>query len=348
MKNPPGYGSIDRMKGNRRKPYRVRITTDYTIDGEGRARQIQRTLGTYATYQEAVDALAAYNRNPVALDAEITFAEVYRQYMDRNSRNLAPKTVQTYASAYAALEPLYDRPFRKLRRADLQRVIDDSGRNFAMLSIILAVMRNMYSFALRHDLVDDDYSTNVDIAQYRPTKEERETADKLHKPFTDAELTALWAAADKDPTVREILALCYSGLRIMEYLSLTPNDIDTQGRIIALKSSKTPAGIRRVPIAKKTAEFWAEIKASRTVPDSLSDNQRYRKFVGRMDAALKSLGLPQHRPHDTRHTAASMLHRAGVDLLTTKRILGHSVRDITERVYTATTDAELLSAIDKI
>ena len=84
------------MKGTRRKPYRVRITTDYTIDGEGRARQIQRTLGTYATYQEAVDALAAYNRNPVALDAEITFAEVYRQYAEKASRKLAPKTMSAY------------------------------------------------------------------------------------------------------------------------------------------------------------------------------------------------------------------------------------------------------------
>ena len=54
MKNPSGYGSITRMKGNRRKPYRVRVTTGYELDEDGHARQIQRVVGTYATYQEAI------------------------------------------------------------------------------------------------------------------------------------------------------------------------------------------------------------------------------------------------------------------------------------------------------
>jgi hypothetical protein len=42
------------------------------------------------------------------------------------------------------------------------------------------------------------------------------------------------------------------------------------------------------------------------------------------------------------------MHRAKVDLLTRKRILGHVVTDITEGVYTDTTDADLIAAIDSI
>ena len=96
MRAPNGAGGIDKLSGNRRKPYRVRVTTGYDLDEEGRTRQIQRTLGTYATYQEAVDALTAYNKTPVALDPGITFAVVFRQYSDRYARFLAPITVAAY------------------------------------------------------------------------------------------------------------------------------------------------------------------------------------------------------------------------------------------------------------
>lgn len=347
MKNPSGYGSISRMKGNRRKPYRVRVTTEYTVDENGRARQIQRTVGTFATYEEAVEALAAYNRNPVALDDEITFAEVYRQYMEKASRKLAPKTVHAYRAAYGDLAPLHDRPFRKLRRADLQRVIDDSGLGFSMLQTVLAVLRNMYKYALQTDLTDADYSKNVDIAQYRPTKEEQKSARKIHKSLTDEELSILWDNS-ADPFVREVLMLCYSGLRVAEYLNLTPEDIDKDARIIAIDAAKTPSGTRRVPIAKKTAAMWAELRETRKTPDTRTEATRYKEFADRLSAKMADLGLPDHLPHDTRYTCATMMHRAKVDLLTRKRILGHVVTDITEGVYTDTADADLIAAIDSI
>lgn len=347
MKNPAGYGSITRMKGNRRKPYRVRVTTEYSVDENGKAHQIQRTVGTYATYEEAVEALAAYNRNPVALDDEITFAEVFRQYMEKASRKLAPKTVKAYRAAYGDLAPLHDRPFRKLRRADLQRAIDDSGLGFAMLQTVLAVLRNMYKYALQTDLTDADYSKNVDIAQYRPTKEEQKSARKIHKAMTDEELSVLWKNS-ADPFVREVLMLCYSGIRIAEYLALTPEDIDTDARIIAIDAAKTPSGARRVPISKKTADMWAELREARKAPDTRTEASRYNDFANRLSAKMAELGLPDHLPHDTRYTCATLMHRAKVDLLTRKRILGHAVTDITEGVYTDTTDAELLTAIDSI
>ena len=314
---------------------------------DGKARQIQRTIGFYATYEEAVEALAAYNRNPVALDDEITFAEVFRQYMEKAARKLAPKTVKAYRAAYGDLSPLHDRPFRKLRRADLQRVIDDSGLGFSMLQTVLAVLRNMYKYALKTDLTDADYSKNVDIAQYRPTKEEQKSARKIHKSLTEDELSVLWANS-ADPFVREVLMLCYSGLRIAEYLNLTPEDIDTDARIIAIDAAKTPSGTRRVPIAQKTADMWEKLRDERKTPDPRTESSRYKEFAERLSAKMAELGLPDHLPHDTRYTCATMMHRAKVDLLTRKRILGHAVTDITEGVYTDTADAELLAAIDSI
>lgn len=347
MKNPSGYGSICRMKGNRRKPFRVRVTTGFEIDENGNARQIQRTVGTYATYEEAVEALAAYNRNPVPLDAEITFGEVYRLYIEKASRKLAPRTVDAYKSAFADLAPLHDQPFRKLRRADLQKVIDQSGVGYSMLSTVRAVLRNMYKFALKNDLVDADHSRNIDISQYQPTKDEKKAAKSIHKSMTENELDVLWNHS-ADPFVKKILMLCYSGLRIAEFLNLCPDDIDLDNRIIAIESSKTPAGVRRVPIAEKTAPMWAELRESRKILDYRTEKTQYQKFADALNAKMTELGLPDHLPHDTRYTAATMLNRAEVPLLLRKRILGHHVADITEGVYTDVSDEELIAAINRI
>ena len=41
MKNPNGYGSVSKLSGKRRRPYIVRITAGFDMEG----RQIMKTLG---------------------------------------------------------------------------------------------------------------------------------------------------------------------------------------------------------------------------------------------------------------------------------------------------------------
>ena len=340
------------MKGTRRKPYRVRITTDYTIDGEGRARQIQRTLGTFATYDEAVEALAAYNRNPVALERGITFREIYERWSAEHFA-VKPSTVRVYRSAFAAVGPLHDKEFRRLKRNDLQAAIDASGKNYPTIKMIRLLFAQLYQYALQNDLVEKDYSRFVDTSRHRPEPDEREEA--VHTNIPPDEISALWTAAD-DPTVQETLMLIYSGLRVGEFLALTPEDVDTEARFVTVRKSKTAAGRRRVPIPQKTLAFWKSREEEGPGPGGFlirvdctpTPGQRYHVFREAFENAFAELGLPPHRPHDTRHTTASLLHAAGVEPYTVKKILGHAAQDVTELVYTHISDADLLAAIDRI
>ena len=149
--------------------------------------------------------------------------------------------------------------------------------------------------------------------------------------------------------------MIYSGLRAGEFLALTPDDVDTEARFVTVRKAKTAAGKRRVPICAKTAPFWQARKdapapngfliRSGNLPNPAT---RYKAFKARFETVFSSDGLSPHLPHDTRHTAASMLHAAGVDPYVVKRILGHAAQDITESVYTHLSDAALLDAIDRI
>lgn len=347
MKNPNGYGSVDRMKGKRRRPYRVRITEGYEVGEDGKARQIQRTLGFFATYEEAVEALAAYNQDPVSLDPTITFAEVYKRWSEKRFGETRNQTHRNYQSAFRAVPMLHDLEFRKIRTVHLQNAIDTCGKKIATLNQIVVVIGGMYEYAIQNDIASRDYSRYISLERYRKEdKERKRKAPPVHKPFTEEELAALWDRAD-DPFVRELLMLCYSGLRIKEYLELRPESVDVPGRFLSVEDSKTESGIRRVPIAEKTAAFWQELMDRRRAnPDPRVTQAQYAEFEENMIAKCEELGIQRHLPHDTRHTAATVLKKRKADLFYIKKILGHKIDDLTERVYTHVDPADLLAAIN--
>lgn len=347
MKSPNGYGSIDRMKGNRRRPYRVRVTEGYEIGKDGRAHQIQRTLGFFATYEEAVEALAAYNRNPISLEPGVTFGELYRRWSAEKFQTVSKSTANTYASAYAAIPMLHEREFRKLRRVDLQNAIDTCGREYPTLEMICVVIRAIYKYAMQNDIVDRDYSRFIDISRHRPDEE----PEPIHEPFTEEEISILWNMLEQseNPTmIRDMLILIYSGLRIGEYIALDADDIDIESHIVTVRAAKTRAGRRHVPISDKTLALWKSVRDEREVRQDISPKREYAIFSSSMRTACQEIGISVHRPHDTRHTTATMLRLAGVDPYVTKIILGHSTNDITEKIYTHIPDSALIEAINKI
>ena len=63
---------------------------------------------------------------------------------------------------------------------------------------------------------------------------------------------------------------------------------------------------------------------------------------------MEKLELGNHKPHDCRHTFASLMDAADANKLCIKRIMGHASPDITDSVYTHKTIDELIQAIDMI
>lgn len=82
MKLPNGFGSVHKLPGNRRNPWRARKTNGWDVNPEtGACKQQYVTIGYYPTQKEALQALAKYNANPYDLSAStITFEEVYAKW----------------------------------------------------------------------------------------------------------------------------------------------------------------------------------------------------------------------------------------------------------------------------
>lgn len=343
MRLPSGYGGIVKLKGNRRKPYQVRLTKGFTDEGK----QIYMYLGYYARRGEALEALAEYNSSPYDITREtITFAEVYKKWSNEHFKKVSSSSIERYSNAYRKYcKSLYKMRFKDIRLTHLQTVIDNCGMAHPTRASIKTLFAVLTRFAMKNDIVDKDYAQYVDVGQ-REGKINR-------KPFTQEEIDKLFKYVDTFDYLDTILIMIYSGLRVGEMLDLRIENIHLEERYM-VGGSKTEAGKNRIiPINKKIEPFIRKYYEKNKdkeflIINSLGrpmgySNYRREKF----DNIMEKLKM-EHKPHDARHTFASLMDSAGANKLCIKRIIGHSSQDITEDIYTHKTLEELIEAIDLI
>ncbi len=208
MKKPNGLGTVYKMSGNRRKPFRAVITTGYDIVGT----QKRLTIGYYATRKEAEKALASYEYNPEKLkNSKLTFKDVYDKWSESHFPKLQPNTVEVTMSYAKNLIPLHDIPFVEIKAIQLQDLFNKLEISAASKAKVKNIINAMYKYALKYEIVDKDYSTLIDLG-----KREKVIQRKV---FTDEEISKLWKYKDLY-WVDTILIMIYSGMRIGELLGL--------------------------------------------------------------------------------------------------------------------------------
>jgi integrase len=142
--------------------------------------------------------------------------------------------------------------------------------------------------------------------------------------LSQEEMTRLLDVADE--TLRPVLITAlYTGLRRGELFSLTWQDVDLKHGVVRVVQTKS--GERReIPLSDTLRDTLL------TLPRRLASDYVFPGKTGRglMDIrkrfhrALKEAGIEGFVFHDLRHTFASHLVMAGVDLMTVKEFLGHA------------------------
>lgn len=345
MRLPSGYGGIVKLRGNRRKPYQVRITKGYSEDN---GKQIYMYLGYYARKDEALEALAEYNSSPYDITREtITFAEVYKKWSKEHFTKVSKSAVENYSNAYRKYcKSLYKMRFKDIRLTHLQGVIDNCGMAHPTRAVIKTLFKVLFTFAMKNDIVDKDYAQYVDVGQ-REGKINR-------KPFTQEEIDKLFKYEDKLDYLDTILIMIYSGMRVGELLDLKIENIHLEERYM-VGGLKTKAGKNRIiPISRKIEPFirrYYEKNKDKEylITNSLGRPMQYSNYRReKWDNIMEKLEMEGHRPHDARHTFASLMDTAKANKLCIKRIIGHSSQDITDDIYTHKTIEQLIEAIDLI
>ena len=324
MRLPNSYGSISKLSGNRRKPWMVRVTQEWTFDEVLlKRKQVQKVLGYYATRQEAMKVLADYNDDPFDLNAlTVTFAQCYeeakKKFSDGRKRN--------YEAAYKYLEPIKDKPIRSIKAAQMQKCIDSCTST--QQREIKTVCRKVFEYALYAEFVDKNPADHL--------KSNTVEATIVRNIFTPDEIKYIEEA---DQWWKVCLAcLLYSGMRTKELKTLEPDDIDLENMIIDIRQAKNKVSIRQIPIHKHAEAFFRRYKEEGI--------GFYGKSHNGFNKALKTNFNPEHLGHDTRHTFASKMRECKCDPLVLQKILGHKPETITERVYIHITMDEMRENIN--
>jgi len=186
----------------------------------------------------------------------------------------------------------------------------------------VACLKHIFTKAIEWGIVKKNPGKKVKLLRERNTRlrylEEREIR-RLH----DA------CAEHLKPIV--VVAL-NTGMRKEEILSLKWKDVDFRSRTISILDTKNGES-RELPmndivyrvlldIGKKADSPWVFCK---------KNGERYGNVRKAFEGARKRAGIVDFRFHDLRHTFASHLVMAGVDLRTVQELLGHKSFEMTLR-----------------
>lgn len=152
-----------------------------------------------------------------------------------------------------------------------------------------------------------------------------------------------------------------TGLRLAEALSLLNRDVDLDANTVHVRSSKSEAGYRPVPISPELRmhiQAWIAFTKAQGwyAPDGpflVTRNRTAMKpqyVEGVLERVGERAGLARKlKPHTLRRTFGSHLLNHGARLEVVSRLLGHASTAITERAYArledATIRAEMLRAL---
>jgi integrase len=144
-----------------------------------------------------------------------------------------------------------------------------------------------------------------------------------------------------------VITALNTGMRKSEVLSLKWDSIDLRHGFILL--DKTKNGERReIPINQTVRDILSKIVRRVDVSYAFYDKNTglaYQDIKTAFNSACRRSGIKDFHFHDLRHTFASHLVMAGVDLTTVKELLGHKTLTMTLR-YAHLAPTHKVKAVD--
>lgn len=262
----------------------------------------------------------------------------YGQYISLYKRKISDKTKESYTRLHQLVSPtIGEKPLEGITPDDIQAVLvaveEQAGSRQAQLAYTLlhaAFRRAVRSKHLRENPVE---------AVDKPEHVQQEG-----RAIDGGDWEALY------PVICSNVAfslMAFAGLRRGEALALRRADVDFGAGIIRVSRQrvrvggqlvtappKSAAGIRDVPIAPELVPILAE-DVRFLLPSALIVPIAPETLAHRWRDAQRKVGISEpYRLHDLRHTYATRLVLAGVNLRVLQYTIGHADYQLTVKTYT--------------
>lgn len=332
-RNPNGYGCVTKLKGNRSRPYVVKVTI-YDADANAK----QTPVGYAETEEQAYILLAQYNNNPWNVKRDkVTLVELYQQWSKVKLPKLGTSLQSSLKSAFRHCSKYYGLKYRSIRAYQMQDCIDNCGCGYSTQGAIKNLWGHLDRFAFELDIIDKMYST-ITTAPPIP--------DTTRQPFTAEQVAALWKI-QSDEWVNTVLIYLYTGFRLTELLNMKTEQVNTQdwsfqggiksasgkGRIVPVHTRIRPLVQSLVDQGNKYLFTYQGKKISQT---------QYYTFWKEVMTKIEA----DKTPHEARHTFETNLDNAGGNRKCIDMLMGHKSKDVGNRVYNHKTIEQLRDTIE--
>lgn len=219
-----------------------------------------------------------------------------------------------------------DRMKHGRRKTKKGKEIIETGNKPATINRLVATVKHMFTKAVEWDMVEEEIAKRV-----RKVRLLEENNRRLRYLSQD-ECQSLIDACEGHLRPIVVAAL-NTGMRKGEVLGLKWDNVDLKHGFILL--DKTKNGDRReLPINDTLRSTLAGLTLRLDVKHVFYDSKTgkpYQDIKRSFTSALKRAGIKDFHFHDLRHTFASHLVMAGVDITTVKELLGHKTLTMTLR-----------------
>jgi integrase len=156
----------------------------------------------------------------------------------------------------------------------------------------------------------------------------------------------------RSPFLRHFVLLALNtGMRRSELLSLEWPQVDLIGRGIRVVNAKSSSGERIIPMNETAYALFQDLAVERSsylvFPSNRKPGKRFVDLKKAFKKALQLARIAHIRVHDLRHTFATRLVQAGVDLITVQHLLGHAKIAMTARYAHSPTRARV-EAVERL
>jgi integrase len=260
-----------------------------------------------------------------------TFAAVVANWLKRHVEANALRSSREIARLLAVhvLPVWQDREFTSIRRSDVAALLDhvEDHHSARQADYVLNVVRSVMNwYATRHD----DYNPPI----VRGMK--RQKVATRARVLDDAELRAIWQAAERNGTFGAIVRMCLlTAQRSRKVAAMKWPDIENGAWSVPKEPREKDTGGTLVlpPMARTIVEAQPRLASNPHVFAGRGSGP-YRGFSAGKVAldAQRAKETPQWQIHDLRRTARSLMSRAGVRPDIAERVLGHAIGGV-EGIY---------------
>jgi integrase len=364
-KRANGEGTI-RQRSNGRWEARVVVGID-----SGTGRPLRRSIygNTQTAVRKKMTAVRRdLDRGAYQAPSKMTVSGWFDEWMQTFCKNkLKPLTYSTYENGVKThIKPIIGAvELQAVRGTHIQEVYNSmtaAGLSPKTVKNISAIMHKAFSVALKQGMI---LMNPCDAAELpRCVKHEI-------KPLTDEEIPKFLNAIQSS-SMGNAYALClFAGLREGECLGLSWDNVDFKRNRLTIcqqlqrekcknakyyiapytKNSK-PRVIEPPPVAfdylkaEKMRQLENRLKAGAAwsndddlvFTNELGRHYSLKTFYSTFKQLAAGIGRPDARPHDLRHTAATVAIAAGSDIKSVQKLLGHATASFTLDVYAHTSE----------